>query len=169
MYKYSATELRLSAGKQTLQFHIYTVKQYCYGIISLSTDQWKLSFSKIIFICVFFSPLIYHFTISFIANLLVLIQKKKFFTQQITILVTLNNVQLQENIKYKDSYLVQIQDNIVMTRLQPLAHEQSRRPSPLPLLAPLLACFRSWYFIQINTSYHNNTNLSHSENFNYIF
>ncbi len=44
------------------------------------------------------------------------------------------------NTKY--SYLVQIQDNnIVMTRLQPLAHEPLTRPSALLLLAPLLACF----------------------------
>ena len=41
-YKHSATELRQPAGKQTLQFCIYTVKGD--ATVSLSTDQRKFSF-----------------------------------------------------------------------------------------------------------------------------
>ncbi len=46
MHQRSATELRQSADKLTLQFSICTVKRYCYATVSLSTDQRKF--------CIFF-------------------------------------------------------------------------------------------------------------------
>ncbi len=60
-HKRSATELRQPAGKQTLQFCIYTVKGYCYATISLSTDQRKFSFfQRFLLFVEYFTPLIYH-------------------------------------------------------------------------------------------------------------
>ena len=45
-HKHFATELLQPAGKQILQFCIYTVQGYCYyATVSLSTDQWKFLFS----------------------------------------------------------------------------------------------------------------------------
>ncbi len=44
--KHSTTELQQPAGKQTLQFCIYTVKGYCYATVSPSTNQWKKIFEK---------------------------------------------------------------------------------------------------------------------------
>ena len=53
MHKRSATELQQPVGKQTLQFCIYTVNE-------------NSLFSKILIIhLLLFTPLIYHFTISF--------------------------------------------------------------------------------------------------------
>ncbi len=66
MLKCSATELRQPAGKQTLQFCIYTIKGYCYATVSLSTDQRKFSFFKDPFYLMnYYTPLICHFIISF--------------------------------------------------------------------------------------------------------
>ncbi len=67
-HKRCATKIRQPPGEQTLQFCIYTVKEYCYATVSLSTDERNFSFFKDSYYSLYFFPhLIYHFTISFSA------------------------------------------------------------------------------------------------------
>ncbi len=60
--KRSATELGQPAGKQTLQSCIYTIKGYCYAIVSLSTNQLKkIVFFQRFFLLLFFLNLFIYF------------------------------------------------------------------------------------------------------------